>query len=150
MKKVILILACLLLLCGGVFAEVSTAGAVCMNLFIPIAGGIGSYCQGDIIGGSYLLSLEVASWVGIGVAMIPYFTDGYVSSKGSAVILVGGATIIGCRIAGIILPIKYSKKHGQIEFKDINPQTELSGSVSFDPYIDLEDKKYGLVTTVRY
>ena len=124
-----------------------------MNLFIPVAGGIGSILQGDFVSGYSLLGAELTCWVvGGTLTAIPFITGGdiKVTGKGTATIIACGIGIVACRIAGIVLPCKWAKTNGEIALTDINPNTSLNGTLAFNPIVDTENEKYGLSATIRY
>ncbi|QFI14968.1 P13 family porin (plasmid) [Borrelia sp. CA_690] len=104
-------------------------GPFLLNLFLPF--GIGSFVQGDYIGGGSVLSFNLLGAILLGTGMILKTSETQLTT-GSILIGVGASIILVSHITSLIIPFTFANWHNYNLKKRLS--TELAG---FEPNFDI-------------
>ncbi|ACN53331.1 P13 family porin (plasmid) [Borreliella spielmanii] len=103
-------------------------GPFLLNLFLPFA--IGSFIQGDYIGGGSVLGFNLLGAILWGTGLIFNIRESQLT--GSILIGVGASILVTSYITSLIIPFTFANKHNENLKKRLS--TELAG---FEPNFDI-------------
>ncbi|MBP5450649.1 MAG: P13 family porin [Treponema sp.] len=126
--------------------------------------GIGSFTQGDVLGGVLGVTFDVLAYgsvsVGAGIGLVYILADaltlglagdelGPYIALGGGLMLTGGILWLGNRIFGTIRPISFQKKYNS-SLKSALGLDGIVDDISFVPVVDPVNSQFGLLTHITF
>ncbi|WP_417903343.1 P13 family porin [Borreliella andersonii] len=111
--------------------KATTLAPFLLNLFLTL--GIGSFVQGDYIGGSAVLGSQLLGGILCIIGYILGHTDDETkATTGHIITTIGASTIIASQVASLIIPFTFANKHNANLKKRLG--IDLAG---FEPNFDI-------------